>query len=175
MVLKNFDSFLYNILFINPADKWIIKYFSFDIQLVLFILNYFFYPKFFLIFFLQFSFLNCSNNLFTIEIISNICPRDSIFNFSDYKNVFRSIRSISFSKNTFALWYSNMIPNLKLIIVSLNFCILFSCLGLYNPGWFKCISGINLFPAKKKYWLIYSFYSDLIKLHSIELQLMELQ
>ena len=43
-----------NVIFIYPAIKWIIIYFPFDIQLVSFSSNYFFYPKFLLGFFLQF-------------------------------------------------------------------------------------------------------------------------
>ena len=73
-------------------------------SLFLFFLKYFFYYKFFLICFLQFFFLNCSNNIFTIKINNNICPWNWIFNFANYKNLFRPIRSISFSKNVFVFY-----------------------------------------------------------------------
>ena len=63
--------------------------------------KYFFYPKFLLISLLQFFFIKCSNNFFTIEIINNICPWNYIFNFFNYKNLFRTICYISFSKNIF--------------------------------------------------------------------------
>ena len=47
------------------------------------------------------------------EIMNNTCPGNIIFNFCDYKNFFRPIWSISFSKKVSVFWYYNMITNLK--------------------------------------------------------------
>ena len=59
-------------------------------------------PKFFLISFLQFFFIKRSNNFFTFKITNNICPRNSILNFWNQKNIFRPIWNA---------WYSFMITN----------------------------------------------------------------
>ena len=100
-VLENIGSFLYNRITLNPTIKRIIITFPFDISFITFFLDYFFYPIFLLISLLQFFSIKCSNNFLTIEIINNICPRNCIFNFFNYKNFFRPIWCVSFSKNIF--------------------------------------------------------------------------
>ena len=61
-------------------------------------------------------------------------PWNYIFNFFNYKSFFWPIRSISFSKNIFALRNSNMITNLKFRITFIWFFIVFNkkilCNGL---------------------------------------------
>ena len=90
---------------------------SICIKFISFLLGYLFYSKFFFICFLQFIFIKHSNNIFTIEIIDNLCSWNNIYNFFDYKNSFRPIWSISFSKSVFLFWYSYMITNLKFRII----------------------------------------------------------
>ena len=85
-----------------------------------FFLKYFFYSKFFLICFLQFFFIKCSNNFFTIEIINNISPRNCIFRFTNNRNFFWLVWSVSCSKNVFIFWNSNTVTNFKLRILSLT-------------------------------------------------------
>ena len=97
----------------NLSIKRIIITFPFNIQFIAFSFNYFFYSKFFLISFLQFFFIKTSNNFFTIKIINYICPWNCIFNFFNYKNFFRPIWCVSFSKNIFVLRNSYMITNFK--------------------------------------------------------------
>ena len=80
---------------------------------------HFFNSKLFLIYFLQFIFIKSSNNLFSIKIINNICPRRSIFNFFNHKNFFRPIWSITFCKNIFMLWYSPILNWGSLSLISL--------------------------------------------------------
>ena len=99
--------------FINSTIKWITMLFPFDIQFITFSFKYFFYSKFFLISLLQFVFIKTSSNFFTIQITNSISPRNCIFNFINNKNFFWPIWSISFSKNVFIFWNSNMITNFK--------------------------------------------------------------
>ena len=81
--------YLLSFFFINRAIKWIIINFSVNIKFVTF-LYYFFYPKLGLICLLQFFFIKCPNNLFTIKVLYYICPyvHDSIFNFFSNNNLF---------------------------------------------------------------------------------------
>ena len=81
---------------------------------------------------LQFFFIKCSNNFFTIKIINNICPWNCIFNFTNNKNFFRPVWCVSFSKNIFVFWNSYIIANNKLrifiinLIFKINTCIVFN-------------------------------------------------
>ena len=103
-------------------------------------LNDFFYPKSLLICFWSLFFIKCSTNFFTIEIINNISPWNSIFSFFNHKNFFRPIWSISFSKKVFILWYSNMFASFKFRIFIITFfnrvniCIIFN----FNRLHFNC-------------------------------------
>ena len=83
--------------------------------------DYFFYSKFLLIYLLQFFFIKCSNDFFTITIINNISPWDCILNFFNHKNSFRPIWSIALSKNFFVFRYSQMITNFKFRIFIIKF------------------------------------------------------
>ena len=95
--------------------------FPFDLQLVSFFLNYFFYTKFFFICLLQFFFIECSNNLITglYDPWSND-PWDCIFNFFTHKNFFRPIWSIAFDKIVFVFLYCYIITNFKFRIFIFN-------------------------------------------------------
>ena len=53
----------------------------------------------FLLFYLQFFFIKPSNDFFAFKITNHICPRHSIFNFFNYKNVFGPIWNMAFCKN----------------------------------------------------------------------------
>ena len=64
-----FYIFILQFFFINPTIKWIIITFPYDIQLISFSFNYFFYSKFFSISLLQFLFIKSSNKFFTIKVI----------------------------------------------------------------------------------------------------------
>ena len=112
MVLEN-NSFLYNTFFIFPIIKWIIVAIPFDIYFITFFLNYFFYPKFCLICLLQFFYLKCFNNYFSIKVFYYICWWNSLFNFFNHKNFARPSWGIVFYKNVFIFWYSYVITNLK--------------------------------------------------------------
>ena len=93
--------FLYNsIFFTNPTIKLITTY-PFDINFITLSFNFFFYPKFLLICFLQFFFVKHSNNFFTYEITNNKCPRNSILNFFNNKIFLRPILNISVCTNVF--------------------------------------------------------------------------
>ena len=104
-----------------------------------------FYPKFFLICFLQFFFIKCSNNFFTIKITNNIWPWNSTFNIFNHKYFFRPIWTISFSKNNFAFSNSNMITNFEFSIFIINFftkvniCIMFNINRLHFNCSMTCI------------------------------------
>ena len=79
------------------------------------ILNYF------LICFLQFFFITRSINFFSIKIINNMCLSHSIFNFFNYRNFFRPIRSVTLCKNVFIFGYPNYITNFKFRTFTINF------------------------------------------------------
>ena len=81
----------------------------------------FFHSKFFLICFSQLFFVKSSINFFSVMILYNICPRNSIFYFFHYKKFFRSNWSVTFCKNIFIYWYSNNITNFKFRIFIINF------------------------------------------------------
>ena len=70
---------------------------------------------------LQFFFIKCSKNFFTIKITNNKCPQSSVFNFFNYKIFFKPIGIISFSKNAFIFLLSNMITNFEFRIFITNF------------------------------------------------------
>ena len=95
--------------FINPTIKSIIIIFRFCIQFITFYFNYFFYPKFCLIYLLQLFFVKLSKNLFTVLITNNICQRNSVFNFSNNKNLIWAIWFVTFCINIFIFQYSYMV------------------------------------------------------------------
>ena len=105
--------------------------------------NCFFYSKFFLISFLQFFFINTSNNFFTIKIINKISPWNCFFNFFNYKNFFWTIRNISFCKNIFILRNSNIITNFKFRIFFIWMLIVFSIIIIRNFNRFLFNSSMN--------------------------------
>ena len=75
---------------------------------------FFFYPKLLMICLLQFLFIKCSNNFFTIKITNNICWRNNVFECYNHKNFFGPIWSISCSKY---VWYFDILtwsPTLNL-------------------------------------------------------------
>ena len=83
--------------------------------------------------FLQFFFIKRSNNFFTNEMVNSICPQNCIFKFFNYKNVFRTIWSIFFSKNVFVFSYSYVITNFRfgisvITINTLNFVLWYALL-----------------------------------------------
>ena len=95
-----------------PAIKQIIVSFSLNMWFTAFFLDCFF-SFIFLFYFIFFFFLmffailcKCSNNFFSVKIINNICPQHSYFNFFNYKNFWRPIWGVTFSKKNF-FWYSN--------------------------------------------------------------------
>ena len=94
---------------------------------------------------LQFFFIKCSNNFFTIEIINNICSWNSIFYFTNNKTFFRPVWCVSFSKNVFVFWNSYMITNFKFRIFTINFftrvniCIIFNIYRFYLSCSVICI------------------------------------
>ena len=108
---------LFKVFFINPTIKMIITPFQFEIQFITFSFKYFFYSKFFLTSFLQFFFLKTSSNKLTIQVINYIISRNCICNFTNNKNFFRLIWSVSFSKNVFVFSNSNMVINFKFRIL----------------------------------------------------------
>ena len=70
----------------------------------------FFSSKLFLIWFsFQLFFVKYHKSFFSVSINNNICLRHCIFNYFNYKNFFRPIRSVTFCKNIFIFWYSNNI------------------------------------------------------------------
>ena len=84
------------------------------------ILNSFWYV------FLQFFSFKASSNWLTIQVTNHSCPRNCIFNVANNKNFFWPNWSISFSKNVFLFWYSDMITNFKFrILGSVNCVIVF--------------------------------------------------
>ena len=105
-VLENIHSFIL-CLFINPTVKWTIIAFPFNIQFIFSFLYYFFNSKLLLICFLQFLFVKRSKNFFALEITNTICPRHSVFNFFNHKNICRPIWNIAFFKNAFGFWNLN--------------------------------------------------------------------
>ena len=102
--------------------------------------NCFFYPENILNCFLQFFFKKGSNSFFTIKITNNICPWNNIFNFLNYKNFFRRIWSVCFSKNVFVLLYPDMITNFKFRIFIINFFTKVNIRIIFNINWlhFNC-------------------------------------
>ena len=92
-------TYWYYVFFIYLTIKQIIILFPFNIEFVAFSLDYFFKSKLFLIYFLQFFLVKCSNNFFLAKIINNICPWNSILKSFNCKNFFRSISSVIFIKN----------------------------------------------------------------------------
>ena len=54
-----------------------------------------------------------SNHFFTMKVFYYRCLRYSNFKFFNNKNFFMWFDSVTFCKNVFILWYSNMITNLK--------------------------------------------------------------
>ena len=91
------------IFFINPAIKWTVTTFSFYIKFIALFLDHFFYPKFFLISFVELLFKKGFSNFFTIEIANNICLWNCNVNLFNSKNFFCPIWCISVSKNMFVL------------------------------------------------------------------------
>ena len=90
--------------FIYQAFKRIIVFFLSNVQFNAFSLDYFFNSKFFLICFLQFFFVECTNNFLSIKIINDICPC-LFFHFCNVKNLFRPIWSVTFCKNVFLCFF----------------------------------------------------------------------
>ena len=114
----------------NLSILHIILFFSI---LITFFLKYFFYSEFFLISLLQFFFIKCSNNIFTIEIINNIRPRNCILNFTNNKNLFRRVQCVSFTENIFVFRNSYMITSFKFSTFIINFFLKINiCIILYK-------------------------------------------
>ena len=129
--------------FVNPTIKTIIISFPFDIQFTTFSFKYFFYAKFLLISLLQFFFIKTFSNFFTIQIINNISQKNCIFNFTNNKNFFWPNWSISFSKNVFMFWNSNMITNFKFRIFFIWIFIVFSIRIVRNINRFQFYCSMN--------------------------------
>ena len=117
LVLENILSFILRLFCLS---NYYSNYHKLSILHTIF-LDYFFNSKFFLTCFLQFVFVKCSNNIFFIKIINNIRPRHSIFNFFNHKNFFRPIWSVTFCKNIFIFWFSNIINSFKFWIFIISF------------------------------------------------------
>ena len=131
------------IFFINPTIKWIIIAFPFDVQFTFFSFKHFFYSKFFLTTFLQFSFIKASSDFFTIQVTNNISSRKCIFNFTNNKNIFLPIWSVSFSKNVFIFWNPNMIANFEFRIFLIRIFIVFSIRIRCNANRFHFNASVN--------------------------------
>ena len=103
-----------------------------------FSLNYFLYSKSFLIFlvaFLRFFYMKCPNNFFTIKIINNIGPWNSIFNVFYYKS-FRPAWRYILRQKYFSFWYSYINLTLNLELKSLLFFIKVNICIIFNTIWF---------------------------------------
>ena len=76
----------------------------------------------------QFFFIKCRNRFFSVKITNNICPRNSIINFFNIKNFFRSIWNLTFCKNVFMFWNFYMVTNIKfriffiVLVIEINIC-----------------------------------------------------
>ena len=68
--------------------------------------------EFMLIFFF-FFFAIFSNNFFPIKNINDLCPQLNIFKCFSCKNFSGLIWNVTFCKNIFTFWYSNIISNFK--------------------------------------------------------------
>ena len=104
---------LYYAFFINPPIKRIIITILFDIQLITFSSNYFFYSVLFSMFFLQFFFLKLSKNFLSIKIANNICPQQTPFKFFSHKDFVRPFSSVTSSKIDFIFWYYYVMINFE--------------------------------------------------------------
>ena len=92
-VPENFGSFIYTMSFLLiQLLNGLLYPFHLTYNLSPFLLVTF-SIKLFLICFLQFVFVERSNNFFFNKIINNICPRHRIFNFFNHKHLFRRIWS----------------------------------------------------------------------------------
>ena len=100
------------------------------------IIYHFFYSEFFLTSLLEFFFIKCSSNFFSIEIINNICTWNCIFNFNNNKNFFRPVWCIPFSKNIFVFRNSYVIANFKFRIFIINFFFKINICIIFNIGRF---------------------------------------
>ena len=76
-----------------------------------------------MIWLLQFFFVKCSNYFLAVKMTNKICPRNSIFNFFNHKNLSRPIWSVIFYKNVLIFLYSYMITNFKFRIFLIIFFI----------------------------------------------------
>ena len=110
---------------------------------------------------LYFFFIKCFNDIFTIEIINNICPCNCIFNFFNYKKFFRPIWCVSFSKNIFVIRNSYMMTDFEFRIFIINFvfkiniCIILTSTGLILIVlWCVLLYSFTISP----YLLIYIFF-----------------
>ena len=98
LILNNIH--LYYIFFINPAVKRFVTIFPLYVQSINFFIITFATLNC-LVCLLLFFFIKRSNNFFTAKITNKICPRYSIFNFFNHKNLSWPIWSVTFSTKCF--------------------------------------------------------------------------
>ena len=67
----------------------------------------------FLICFLQFFFVERSNNFSAIKISNNLSPRHRMFDFFNHKEFFRPVWKVTFCKKIFVFWYFSMVKKSK--------------------------------------------------------------
>ena len=113
---------MYYIFHINPAIKWVVLVFPFDIQSIAFSFDYVFNPEFVLVNLLQLFFKKYSNNFFTFKISSNVFPCYSVRYFLDHKYFLTLTWNVAFCKKFFIFWYSHMVANFgfRIFVIMLN-------------------------------------------------------
>ena len=100
-------------------------------------------------------YLECFSNFFSNNIINNIRLWHSLFNFFNHKNVFWSIWSVIFCRNSFIYWYANNITNFKFRIFIIN---LFAWHNICAWFTFELHQQVSFKLCCDMYYCIYQLY-----------------